>query len=248
MRAFFTMWRRELNGYFLSPIAYVVTIFFLVVMGFSFWMLASVLSHGSAGVTVMNELFGSFFFWLTMLTVAPLLTMRLIAEEKRSGTIETLMTAPVSETAVVLSKFAGVCTFFIVMWLPTFAYAWVLQRFSSVMAPIDLGPMLGGYLGAFLVGAAYLALGLLCSALTTNQIVAAIVSFAMSCVAFFTGFLAFLGQDERMRAAGGYVSSVSHMLDFSRGSIDSRPVVLYVSATVFLLFVTIKVLEARRWK
>lgn len=248
MRAFLTLWRRELSSYFLSPIAFIVTIFFLVVMGFSFWMLASVLVHGTPGVTVMNELFGSFFFWITMIMVSPLLTMRLIAEEKRSGTIETLMTAPVTDSAVVLSKFAGVFTFFVVMWLPTLSYVWVLQRFSAVMSPIDFGPMLGGYLGAFLVGAFYLSIGLFCSAMTSNQIVAAIMGFGLTAVAFFCGFLGYMGQADSVRKVGSYISSVMHMLDFSRGAIDSRPVVFYVSATALMLFATIKVVESRKWK
>jgi ABC-2 type transport system permease protein len=248
MNAFLTLWRKEIATYFLSPIAYVVMIFFLVVMGFSFWMLATVLAQGPAGVTVMNELFGSFFFWITLLIVVPVLTMRLLAEEKRSGTMETLLTAPVSDATVVLAKYAGVLTFFIIMWLPTACYALVLKQFSALMAPIDLGPMVGGYLGAFLVGAFYLSIGLFCSATTSNQIVAAIAAFAAISVAFFAGFLTFVAQTEWVRHAGGYISSLTHMLDFSRGAIDTRPIVLYLSGTVFMLFATIHVTESRKWK
>ena len=91
MRTFFTLWRKELSSYFLSPIAYVVMMFFLVVMGVSFSLLVSVMASGPSGVAVMKELFSSIFFWLAMLIVVPVLTMRLFAEEKRSGTIETLM-------------------------------------------------------------------------------------------------------------------------------------------------------------
>jgi ABC-2 type transport system permease protein len=248
MRAFFTLWRKEIAAYFLSPIAYVMMIFFLVVMGFSFWLLADLLVQGEVGTTVMKELFGSIFFWIAMLILVPVLTMRLFAEEKRSGTIETLMTAPVTDTAVVLAKYAGALTFFVIIWMPTAAYAYVLKSFSPLTAPIDLGPMLSGYLGAFLVGAMYIAIGLFCSSLTSNQIVSAIVCFAVICVAFFTGFIAFISRSETLREGFAYVSSVSHMLDFSRGAVDTRPVVLCVTATALMLFATVKVIESRKWK
>jgi len=249
MRTFFTLWRRELAAYFLSPIAYVVTIFFLVVMGFSFWLLVSVLAQGEGGsATIMKELFGSIFFWIAMLTVVPVLTMRLFAEEKRAGTIETLMTAPVTDPAVVLAKYAGAMTFFVIMWVPTAVYAFTLRGFSPLAAPMDLGPMLGGYLGAFLVGAMYISVGLFCSSLTSNQIVSAIICFALICVAFLSGFLTFIARGELVRDVGAYVSSVAHMLDFSRGAIDTRAAVFYVSVTAYVLFATVKVVESRKWK
>jgi ABC-2 type transport system permease protein len=248
MRGFLTLWRKELAAYFFSPIAYVMMIFFLVVTGFSFWLLASVLAQGPSGATIMKELFSSIFFWIAMLIVVPVLTMRLFAEEKRSGTIETLMTAPVTDTEVVLAKYIGALSFFVVMWLPTALYAFILRAFSPLTAPVDLGPMLSGYVGAFLVGALYIAVGLFCSSLTSNQIVAAIVSFALICVAFFAGFMAFLATTPLLREISAYGSSIAHMLDFSRGAVDSRPVVFYLTSTALALFATVKVLESRKWK
>ncbi len=248
MRSFFTLWRKELAAYFLSPIAYVVTIFFLVVTGFSFWLMADLMARAPTGVTAMRDLFSSIFFWIAMLIVAPVLTMRLLAEEKRSGTIETLMTAPVRDSAVVLAKFAGALTFFVIMWLPTAAYAFLLKGFSPEGMPVDLGPMVSGYLGAFLVGAFYLSVGVFCSSLTSNQIVSAIVCFGLICVAFFTGFITYLAQSDATRAAWAYVSSVGHMMDFARGAVDSRPVVLYATLSAFMLFLAVKVVESRKWK
>jgi ABC-2 type transport system permease protein len=248
MKTFFTLWRKEMASYFLSPIAYVTMMFFLLVMGVSFSLLVSVMASGSVGVTIMKELFSSIFFWLAMLIVAPVLTMRLFAEEKRSGTIETLMTAPVTDTAVVLAKYAGAMTFFAILWLPTASYAFILKAFSPLTAPVDLGPMLGGYVGAFLVGAMYIATGLFCSSMTNNQIVAAIMCFAMTCVAFFAGFIPYIARSELLRDFGGYVSSISHMLDFSRGAVDTRPVVFCLTVSALMLFATIKVIESRRWK
>ena len=248
MRDFWTLWRRELAAYFLSPIAYVMMIFFLAVFGLSFWLLVNVLVDGVVGASPMKELFGSIFFWLAVLIVVPVLTMRLLAEETRSGTLETLMTAPVTDLAVVAAKFAGAATFYIVLWLPTVTYAFVLKRFSPLSAPMDFGPMLSGYLGALLIGWFFLSVGLFCSALTSNQIAAAITCFALIGSFFFAGFFAFLARSDAVRDAAGYVSSVMHMLDFSRGVVDTRPIVLYVSATVFMLFLAVRVLESRRWR
>ncbi len=248
MNGFLTLWRKELTSYFLSPVAYVVSIFFLVVMGAIFSLLVSVLADGPTGVTVMNLLFGSPFFWMTMMVVLPTLTMRLLAEEKRNGTIETLMTAPVSDLAVVLAKYAGALGFYVLMWLPTVAYLLLLRQFSAMMAPVDLGPMAGGYLGALLVGMFYLAIGLFCSALTSNQIVAAITSFAAIFGFFLLGLLDRVTDQPVLQAVSACVSSYQHMLDFSRGAVDSRPVIFYLSSTVFLLFATVKALESRSWK
>jgi ABC-2 type transport system permease protein len=248
MKSFVTLWRKELASYFLSPIAYVMMMFFLLVMGISFSLLVNVLASEPAGATIMKEQFNSIFFWIAMLIVAPVLTMRLFAEEKRSGTIETLMTAPVTDTAVVLAKYAGAMTFFVILWLPTASYAFILKAFSPPTAPMDLGPMLGGYVGAFLVGAMYIAIGLFCSSMTNNQIVAAIMCFAMNCAAFFAGFIPYIARSEFLRDGGGYISSIAHMLDFSRGAVDTRPVVFYLTVSALMLFATIKVIESRKWK
>lgn len=247
MRTFYHLWKKELTGYFLSPVAYVTTVFFLAVMGFIFWLLASLLTKGPMGVPVMNLLFGSPFFWMTLLIVAPVLTMRLFAEEKRSGTMETLLTAPVSDTAVVLAKFSGVLAFYIIMWLPTIFFVVVLDRYSSVSAPVDFGPVAGGYLGAFLVGAFYLSVGMLCSSLTNSQIIAAISGFAVMILLFFSGFLEVVAFHPVLLDTASYMASHEHMVHFSRGTIDTRPILYYLSGTAFALFATVKVIESRRW-
>lgn len=248
MNGFLTLWRKELTGYFLSPIAYIVTIFFLVVMGTIFSLLVSVLAEGPAGVTVMNLLFGSPFYWMTMLVLVPVLTMRLFSEEKKSGTIETLLTAPVTDTAVVLAKFAGALSFYAFMWLPTVVYLFILHHYSAAMAPLDPGPLAGGYFGALLSGMFYLSIGLFCSSLTSNQIVAAIITFAAMLLLFLTGLLDYVMRDDLARAISAHVSSYNHMLEFSRGAIDSRPIVYYLTGTALMLFATVKIVEARNWK
>ena len=170
-----TLWRREIAAYFLSPIAYLVMVSFLVLTGVGFWMLVMAFDGHSNDVSVMQIFFGSFFYWIGMMMAVPVITMRLLAEEKRLGTIESLMTAPVSDAAVVWSKFLGALTFFALLWLPTVAYSWVLNQFASAPTPIDWGPVVLSYVGTLLVGTFYVSLGLFASSLTQNQIIAAIV-------------------------------------------------------------------------
>jgi ABC-2 type transport system permease protein len=248
MKGFLILWRRELAASFLSPIAYIVMMFFLAVMGYIFWFLASVLADGPGGVTALHLFFASPFFWMVLLVIVPVLTMRVLAEEKRSGTIETLLCAPVSDTAVVLAKYAGVLAFYVAMWLPTLSYLHVLHRFSAVMAPVDPACVATGYLGVLLVGAFYLSIGVFASALTSNQIIAAITAFALTGVFFFTGFLEVAGHGETLRRIGAHVSSYTHLYDFSRGVIDSRPIAFYLLGTAFFLFAAVRVVGSRRWK
>jgi ABC-2 type transport system permease protein len=248
MSGFVTLWKKELRVFFLSPLAYVLGAMFLLVMGFSFWMLAMVLVQGPAGVGVMQALFASLFFWLAVLVVVPMLTMRMLADEKRSGTIELLMTAPVTDAAVVLAKYAAALTVYALMWLPTLAYVFILHAFSPLTAPIDLAPVAGAYFGALLVGVLYVAVGIFTSALTSNQLVAAMISFAVFILFFFFGLLGYVSSGPVMQAATAYLSPVNHMENFSIGQFDTRPVVLYLSGAAFMLFAAVKVVESRRWK
>ncbi|MCX7824611.1 MAG: ABC transporter permease, partial [Verrucomicrobiae bacterium] len=238
---------REIAAYFLSPIAYLGMLAFLVLTGVGFWMLVMALDGRSNDVSVMQLFFGSFFYWIGMLMAVPVITMRLFAEEKRLGTIETLMTAPVSDAAVVWSKFLGATAFFALLWLPTSAYSWLLNQFANAPTPIDWGPVIAAYLGTLLIGSFYVSLGLLASSWTQNQIVAAIVGFVLITVIFFLGFLTSIGP-AWLQSFCGYISSIEHMRDFSRGQIDLRRIILYVSATVFVLFWTQKVIESRKWR
>lgn len=247
MRTFRILLKRELTAYFLSPIAYLVMMFFLTMIGFSFWLLVSILVQGTMDVSILSELFGSIFFWIAVLIVVPVLTMRLFAEERRSGTLETLLTAPVRDVDVVLAKYVGALLFFMVMWVPTISYLWILRRYSPLETPPDWGALMGGYLGALLVGLLYVAIGLFCSALTRNQIVAAIMTFAVISVLFFAGFLAYTARDPGLREFGAYISSVEYMRDLARGSLDSRAIVFHASGAIFMLFATVRLLESRRW-
>jgi len=249
MRQFLVLLKRELGSYFVSPIAYVMICFFLGVMGISFWMLIAVMAQGTRDVTVMRALFSeSIFFWIAILIAIPVVTMRLFAEEKHSGTIETLMTAPVTDAKVVLAKYFGAVLFFAAMWVPTVAYLWVMRYFSAEGAPIDAGLVASSYIGVLLMSSAFISIGVLTSALTRNQITAAITAFAAIFVLFLAGFVPYISSDPTVQNVGSYFSAVSHMIDFSYGALDTRPIILYVSLTALILFITIRAVESRRWK
>ncbi len=248
MSALLILWRKELTSYFLSPVAYATLTFFLLVMGTVFYFLAGVLAGGVPGVSVMNLMFGSPFYWMTQLIVIPLLTMRLFAEERRMGTIETLLTAPVSDAQVVAAKFAGVFSFYILMWLPTLGFFVILDLVSADAPPVETGVMVAAYTGMSLGGAMFLSVGLLCSLMTANQIIAAITTFAMLMLIFFAGFIEFIAPGPAGQMMADLISPHRHLLEFSRGIIDSRAVIFYVSGAAFCLFTATRVLESRRWK
>lgn len=249
MRAFLVMLKRELQSYFLSPIGYVTICFFLVVMGISFCLLAAYMAEGARDISVMRALFSeSIFFWIALLVVVPVITMRGFAEERRSGTFEVLSTAPVSDLGIVLAKYFGALLFFVCMWLPTLSYIWIMRAFSAEQSPVDTGLIVASYLGVVLLGAAYIALGVLCSSLAKNQITAAIIAFAAIFTSFLIGFAPYLSPDPLLQNIGEYFSSITHMIRFSYGIIDSRPVLLYLSSIVTTLFITVRIVESRRWK
>lgn len=249
MRTFLTLLRREWSALFLSPMAYVIMVCFLLLMGASLGLLLQVLAQGPAHGGVMRILLGeSLFFWLAMLLVVPVITMRQFAEEKRAGTLETLMTAPVGDVAVVLSKYAASWIFFAVLWAPTTAYGYLLAGQSANSAAIDYGTLVTAYGGIGLIGSLFLAIGLLASALTRSQAVAAMLSLVALCALFFWGFAPYYARPLWVQEVGRYTSPVLHMIEFSRGVLDTRPLIFYSTSTVFVLFATVKVIESRKWR
>ena len=243
MRTFLTLWKREFAAFFLSPIAYVMLMFFLMVTGCGFYWLVK------ENLDVMRAVQGlTIVIWACMLIILPILTMRAFAEERKSGTFETLLTAPVRESSVVLAKFASVLTFFLLMCLPTLLYLLVLRHLAPESTiQLDLGAVLSGYLVLGLLAAAFIALGLLASALTANQIIAAISSFSVMSILWFGGlFEPHLSKNPFVQELGSYISSALHVMEASRGIFDTRTIMLYLTLTFFFLFATIRAIEARR--
>ncbi len=239
--------QRELRAYFFSPLAYVILTFFLLVNGYVFVLIVSFLNDPRAGgsTTPLKLFFGdTFFFWLVLLFVTPVLTMRLLAEERRSGTIESLMTAPVTEIQVVVGKYAAALAFYLFLWLPTLAYVVIIARNSTV----DWGPIAGGYLGVAGIGAVFMSVGIFGSSFTKNQIVAAIVTFAMLIFFFAIAFMDSLATSDLWQSVFGYVNLLEHMDEFGKGIVDSRRLIYYVSTVVLFLFFTARALEAKKWR
>lgn len=242
MRGMIATMGRELRAYFFSPLGWVVATGFLFFQGLSFQTIVDFLTDPRApGMTPLDFFFGgTLFYWLTLLFVAPVLTMRLLSEERSRGTLEMLLTAPVTETQVVLGKFFGALAFYVFLWVPTLVYALLLERHLD----LDWGPVGAAYLGTLGIGALFLSVGIFVSGLTRSQIVAAIGSFALLFLLFLPAFLEFLVNDPLLQSIVNYTNLYSHMDEFSKGIVDSRRLIYYLSGTVFFLFLTSRALEA----
>jgi ABC-2 type transport system permease protein len=236
--------RRELRAYFFSPLAWALSTFLLVINGTIFALIVSFLNDPrSAGGRPLDFFFNS--SWVVLLFVVPLLTMRLIAEERSSGSIEVLMTAPVTELQVVVGKYLAALAFFAFLWLPTLAYAGIVARYSE----IDWGIVAAGYLGIFAVGAVFLAIGILASSLARSQVVAGVITFAAVFFLFLVfGSLQSLVNSPLWKEIYAYADVAGQMDDFARGVVDSRHLAFDLSVIVFLLFLTSRTLAAKKWR
>ena len=250
MRKFYTLLLREVRGYFHSPIAYIVLIFFLIISGIDFYFQVSFMNQRQVQYTVQEAFFNSVFFWFAFVLIFPLITMRLFSEEFKLGTIEPLMTAPVRDLQVVLAKFFGALVFYIALWIPTLLYFWIFEKVTHEPAANSAGAYWGSYLMLLLLGMFYLSVGCLASVVTKNQIVAAIISFCAITLLFFLGLIQFilLNVSSEMRDWLGYVSAIEHMGTYSRGIIDTRPIVLYLSMTGLFLTITYQAFQSRKWR
>ena len=235
MRNTTTIALREFKSYLASPMAYVVTGIFLVFTGFFFQ---------SSLATYSETSIRGFLGWgsILLLLLAPVLTMRLLAEEKKMGTLELLLTAPVRDNEVIVGKFLGSLGILTAMLALTFYYPLLLMWFGDP----DWGPIATGYLGLFLLSGASLAVGLFASSLTSNQIVAAVVAGGILCALWFVGMIASL-VPEALGEVINYVSLSYYFPDFMRGMIDTRGIIYYLSITVLFLFLAIRSLENSRW-
>ena len=226
---------KEFKSYLASPMAYVVTGIFLVATGFFFSISPSTYMETSINGFLQASV-------ILLLLFAPLLTMRLLAEERKLGTIELLLTAPVRDSEVILGKFLGSLGILTVMLALTLYYPLLLIIFGDP----DIGPIVTGYLGLLLLGYTALAIGIFASSLTSNQIVAAVVAIGILFALYFVGFAAnFL--PEALGEVIGYFSLSYYFPDFMRGIIDTRGIIYYLSITILFIFLAIRSLENSRW-
>ncbi len=236
MRNTLAIARREIQAYFVSPIAYVVAAAFLAIMGYFF---AAVLYYTREAT--MRYTFGN--MTTVLLFVAPVLTMRLLAEEQRMGTIELLLTSPVKDWEVVLGKFLGSLTLYAAMLGISLYFPLIL----TVLGNPDLGPILGGYVGLLFLGAALLSLGVLTSSLTQNQIVAAVLGVVLVVLLWLIGAVGDI-TGPPLSGVFDYLALSTHFFDFVKGVIDTKDILYYLSVTVAALFLATRVLETRRWR
>jgi ABC-2 type transport system permease protein len=238
MRNMLAIMRKELRTYFVSPVAYVAIAAFLVMSGVFFALLVTA-QPGSVEAS-LAIVFGNVS--VVLLIVAPALTMRLLAEEQKSGTIELLLTSPVQDWEVVIGKYLASLVLFLVPVVLTLIYPLIIMRYGTP----DTGPIIAGYIGMILFGAAFLAVGVLASSLTQNQVVAALVSVAILLGLWLIG--AFSGSARPpVSDVLSYLSIITHYGDFSRGLIDTRDIVYYLCVIAVSLFISVRALETRRW-
>lgn len=247
--AFWTLYRREVGSYFISAVAYVV--FFATTLGMAafFNLIFNLMNDNHIQkITVLYGIVNGPFYWIPLLIQIPIITMRVFSEEFKLGTIEMLLTAPVYEWEVVLAKYFGALTFFIVLWLPLVFNLVCLSAFSNPHVPLLWKTTSNTFLFIFIAGAFYVAIGVLTSVLTKNQIIAAVLSFVLIFMAFALSFVSFLNVTASTQNVLAYFSPLEQMETFSRGIFDSRAIVFYLSSTVFLLFLTQRLLVSRRLK
>lgn len=231
--------KRELTSLFFSPIAYVVFGVFALISSMLF--MADFQPGQQAS---MRMSFGG-IVWL-LVFVVPAISMRLLSEELRSGTIETLMTSPLSDAHVIVGKWLGAVAFLVVLLSPLVLQAAILEVFASP----DYGPLVTGLLGLLLVGALYLAVGTLMSAANENQIIVFLLTLLVT--GFLTIGLTFLAPltlwPERVQETLFYINVDRRFEDFSKGVIDTRNVIFFVTGVAMFLFIAVKVLESKRWR
>lgn len=227
---------RELKAFFASTVAWIIAAAFMAITGFLFSVILLNSNEASLRFLISN-------LSVVFLFIAPFLTMRLLAEENRLGTVELLLTNPVRDIEVVLGKFLGVMGFILVMLALTLYFPLLLFIFGTP----DPGPMVTGYLGVVLQAAAFAAIGLAISSTTENQIVAAFLAFAINLILWLSESIsAFLNKP--FSDVAKYLSITSHMQDFSRGVIDSSHIIFFLSVVAAALFLTYLSLQSRRWR
>lgn len=254
MKAFGAIYWRELRAYFHSAIAYVLLVGFLLITGYFFaagvaqytqFSLQAMQNPVMMKINLMDHLVTPLMgnMAVIFILVAPLLTMRLLSDERRTGTIELLLSYPVGDASVVLAKFLAAWTMISVMlgltWIHMLVLLWIADPYLPAMAT--------GYLGVFLLCGAFVALGIFASSVTENQIVAALIAFAGLLLLWVLGWSSTV-VGEQMGPILESFSLTSRLQDFSRGLIDTADLAYFVLFMGFFLFVSIRVLEAKRWK
>ncbi|CAA6677394.1 gliding motility protein GldF [Lentimonas sp. CC4] len=253
MRNFFILLKHELRMLLISPPTYIAAVLFLTLMGFLYWAILRGMVNTPEESLPIVQFLG--IFWIPVFFVVPLLTMRSIAGERSTGTLDTLMTTPTSRVAVILSKFAGAYIFYMLLWLSTLGFPLIAAKFFPAAALsgslLEPAPIVGGFTFLALSGILFVSIGIFASSITRSQLVAGMLSFTTLFVAIIggqqLGNIAQNGAELSFWASElvNYLQIFQHLDDFSRGVIDTRPFFYYTSTGVLLLGLSTLVIEAK---
>jgi ABC-2 type transport system permease protein len=246
--------RKELNSYFASPIAYVVVGLFAIIFGFFYvsilnWFVQQSMQMGQMGmggpVNVNQQMIRLLFqnTAVMILFMVPMITMRCYAEEKKTGTMELLLTSPVTDFEILMGKFLGALALYGCMLAVTLIHMAILFRYGNP----DWRPIAAGYLGLLLLGGSFISVGLLMSSLTRNQIIAGMVTFGLVLLLWIVDWVGSSAGPTVERIAS-YLSITGHFDDFAKGVIDTKHVIYYLSFITFGLFLTAKSVDSERWR
>lgn len=230
--------KKELQTYFFSPVAYIVFAAFLLVVGYLFSMVLI-----NSRLATLEPMLGNAGFILML--ISPILTMRLISEERRSNTIELLLTSPISPVEVVIGKFLACLVLYIVLIFLTLQFPLIVFKHST---GFDLGPVYSGYVGLILLSAAYISVGLFASTLAENQIISAIVSFGITLLFWVIGWVKYALEGNPLGDVFYQMSLLTRYQDFLKGLVDSSNIVYFLVFTLVWLFLATRVLESERWR
>ena len=250
MRTWLVIYLKELRSFFFSPLAFIVAGMFAFLNGWLFVAMVKLMRLKTLNHSLVYNLFTSGWFWMGFFILFPLITMRLFSEEKKMGTFEGLMTAPVRTAEVLLGKYFAAFTVYLAMMAPLFFFFPVFKLITRQESAFHNGAIWGAMLALLLVGAFYVAIGTLASALTSNQLIAAMLTFVGGMLHYFFGFLGGFASlpNSQWASAMDYFSTIQHIQRMSDGLIDSRVFVYYLSFSLLLLVITYHIIESRRWK
>jgi len=235
----------ELKMFFYTPIAYIISFSFYTINGILFWYLVNQANTPGNHIdgNILSQITGGAIAWFTILILVPVISMRLIAFEQEKKRIAHLFTTPVSNWQITLGKFFGGLTFYLILWGPTISYAYILSLYSE----IDTGILISGYSGLFLVGAFSISIGLLCSAISKNQIVSAILTFTiLLSILMISWFETLMETGSFFKEALQHLNFITHFTSFSEGVINTKDIIFFLTGTLFFLTSANEMIKLKR--
>ncbi len=249
MRTLLILFRKEMKGYVYHPFGWIVLAFVAVMQGMALSTAMKGFRDAPVRESLVYVVFHTPLFWFWFLILFPLITMRLFAEEERSGTLETLLTAPVRTGQVVMSKYAAALTFYLFLWLPCVLQFKLFDWVTGLPPAYTRGAVMGTAAILLLMGMLFTAIGCLASSLTNSQIVAGIVTAGTLVIVHFLGYVTLIWGDSFAGAPiFNHISCQQHLHYFAQGLLDSRTAIYYLSTTAFVLFLTWHAIDYRRWR